>query len=1289
MKLLLPIVCIMTLQSLLIGAALYINGTMESLQVNAVATLRKNMENRSITLENMMVHNLSNLNRLESNAITILKTKSDMLGISVPAMLRNPDYANDALTSMSESALDTLRLTSATGIFIYFKDEDANSEQVALCQGIYYHDPDPISTPADFSDIMLLKGSVNIARKDNIPLDSLWSEKFVFSADNPSLFASYLKMFEVAEEYPNLESSDLSRWSGPRFTGKQSSTDPNAQISYTRPLIVDGQVIGAIGTELQSKRLWEFFPDEDFGSSSQGGYMLVNFALADANSPEFVCNVQEITGSYISHMLGPISQLSFSKNGRSGIYNLSDKQYEAVQVVLNPLKLYNSNTPFSQEQWALVAIETNNMLFDASRHVFLGILFSSVLALLLGVILLVFAIKQFTTPLTNIAKQIEENDPDVPIVVAKADAYELSLLCSTLNEMKSRSKKMDAALREERERYLIALESATDTFVEYDIDADSFMLYSFDENNESSSLSTQIVASFSIEIETMAFCPEEDVEKLKAFISGQLTDSITYRAKASLFPAIKDTPDGAYYWFALKAKNLYDERGFLKKVIGNAHQITAEKLRENALLEAERRDLTTGLYNCKYGTMLIAAQIRECIKNNLLYCVYRIHINQLELFEAYYGRIITAVIVRNVCQLITTKLFDGDLAVRMYNDEIFVFLYARSHTQTKDEVDRLCEQANALYAGENADLRLFVAAEAIMPAKPDTILKMSTKSGRPISVSLDISKDNIVGIAFSLFENTASIQSAIHIALGILGDVFDLKQIVLLNFDSDFYTSQISYHWEKESLSSLPPSFDKIEMIPHKDYLTFIQMLNKSGTLCYNQDTVHGMASGVLKLLCVPENEDFSTFCCVMYENGLDMGRILFCANNPSKQWLDTDIYRLHEVSKIISAQLCIEKSNSASKAKSEFLSRISHEIRTPMNAIIGMTGIAKEKIDDKARINDCLNKIDFSAKHLLALINDVLDMSRIESGKLKIETHPFLLDDFIDGLDMLMRPQIEAKGILFTVEHSFRHGSVSGDEYRLRQVLINLLGNATKFTDPGEAITLSIAELEGIGTAMSHYKMSVKDTGVGISSADQAKIFHAFEQVGELDRKKSGTGLGLAISSSIICAMNSKIELVSQLGEGSEFSFVIALPYADCTEPKEDEPMIDYGQRFVGKHVLLVDDNEINTEIALFVLQNVGIEVDSAENGREAVDKFLASKPGWYDAILMDIQMPVMDGLEATRQIRKQMERPDARKVPIAAMSANAFDEDMQISVESGMNGYITKPIDNAKLYELLDSLM
>ncbi|MCL2708682.1 MAG: ATP-binding protein, partial [Defluviitaleaceae bacterium] len=546
---------------------------------------------------------------------------------------------------------------------------------------------------------------------------------------------------------------------------------------------------------------------------------------------------------------------------------------------------------------------------------------------------------------------------------------------------------------------------------------------------------------------------------------------------------------------------------------------------------------------------------------------------------------------------------------------------------------------------------------------------------------------------FELFERTSDIDSAIKILLDMIGDLFALDRILVCSFDAGFGVSRVSCQWNYEGLKPVPSIIEKIS---HDELFDFESALDENGSLRYDDETAGDYGIGAVKLLCLVPGESVSGYCCAMYENGMHVGRVLFISSSRERSWTQAEIRDLGETAKIIAAHMTIEKSNSASRAKSEFLSRISHEIRTPMNAIIGMTDIAMNNVNDSKRLGDSLAKIDFSAKHLLTLINDVLDMSSIESGKFQINRESFPLGAFMDGIEMLMRQSLESRGLEFEIISRCKSESICGDENRLRQVLVNLLGNAGKFTGSGGKVTLTVAENAvsyGADGEMIFYKFSVKDTGIGIAPEDQPFIFKAFEQakLGTHAQKQQGTGLGLAISANIVSMMGGQIELISSPGEGSEFFFSICSENAADTqgskEPEGDES--DYSGLFKGKRALLVDDIEINIEIAKYLLEETGIDIDIACDGLEAVTVFEASAQNHYDVILMDVQMPVMDGLSAARKIRGNLSREDARTVPIIAMTANAFDEDMKKSVESGMNGHIAKPIDANKLFALLKQIL
>lgn len=382
----------------------------------------------------------------------------------------------------------------------------------------------------------------------------------------------------------------------------------------------------------------------------------------------------------------------------------------------------------------------------------------------------------------------------------------------------------------------------------------------------------------------------------------------------------------------------------------------------------------------------------------------------------------------------------------------------------------------------------------------------------------------------------------------------------------------------------------------------------------------------------------------------------------------------------------------SANNAKTDFLSRMSHDIRTPMNAIIGMTTIAKAHLDDRDKMEDCLGKISVSSRYLLSLINEVLDMSKIESGKLVLMEDHINLLRLVDTLVEMVRPSTKAKNQELKVTvGDIEHENVIGDSLRIQQVFMNFMSNAVKYTREGGHIEVILSEKPLGQTKTSCYEIVFKDDGIGMSPEFLKKVFEPFERAeDERVNKEQGTGLGMAIAQNIVKLMDGDIRVESEQGKGTVFTVTLFLKIQN-TEPvsvspleKEENDPAGGGLNFSGKHVLLVDDNELNREIATEILQMEGFTVDIAVNGKDAVDRFSSSEINGYDMIFMDVQMPVMNGYEASRAIRA-LDREDAQRVPIVAMTADAFAEDVQNAKAAGMNAHIAKPLDVEKLFEML----
>lgn len=391
-----------------------------------------------------------------------------------------------------------------------------------------------------------------------------------------------------------------------------------------------------------------------------------------------------------------------------------------------------------------------------------------------------------------------------------------------------------------------------------------------------------------------------------------------------------------------------------------------------------------------------------------------------------------------------------------------------------------------------------------------------------------------------------------------------------------------------------------------------------------------------------------------------------------------------------------LSQAKRASKAKSVFLSNMSHDIRTPMNAIVGFTNLAIAHIDKQEQVEEYLEKIKSSGNHLLSLINDVLDMSHIESGKMHIEEKICSLPEILEGLYNILQADIKAKQLSLRIESvDISNEEIYCDKLRLDQVLLNLLSNAVKYTEKGGSIYVKVTEKPGAMSGYANYEFVIKDTGIGMSKEFVTKIFEPFKR--ELDSTTSGiqgTGLGMAITKNIVEMMGGTISVQSEKGVGSEFTvcFMFRVNTGEkLVHMSEFDTVMSLEQQLaeVPKgRILLAEDVELNQEIATTILKDAGFETEVAGNGQIAVDMLAKSDPGYYQVILMDVQMPVMNGYEATKEIRR-MENQDLASIPIIAMTANAFEEDKQEALKSGMNGHIAKPIDIEVLFGVLRQIL
>ena len=416
----------------------------------------------------------------------------------------------------------------------------------------------------------------------------------------------------------------------------------------------------------------------------------------------------------------------------------------------------------------------------------------------------------------------------------------------------------------------------------------------------------------------------------------------------------------------------------------------------------------------------------------------------------------------------------------------------------------------------------------------------------------------------------------------------------------------------------------------------------------------------------------------MLFDESLNPGEVVIC-------FREIDMEKQAQLQQMRLLENALDTARKTEESQGRFFSSMSHDMRTPLNAIIGLSELAAENAGDPGRVREYLGKISHSSRQLLGLINDILELSRLEHGKLDLNREPFDLTECLSECVGVFLPQAQRENKTLTLSFDIQDAQVLGDSFRIAQIMNNLLSNAVKYSDPGSSVSVRVRQMEP--QKYAKYQFVVSDTGRGMSPEFLHKLFEPYEREVRFGaRNVSGTGLGMPIVKSIVAQMDGQITVESELGKGSTFTVTLPLETAGSRPPETPaEPSAaPASAALAGRRILIAEDNEVNMEIATELLSMQGMEVTQAWNGREAVERFSASPPGYFDAILMDMQMPEMNGCDAARAIRA-MDRADAGTVPILAVTANAFAEDIAATTEAGMDAHISKPIDFPSLYQTL----
>ena len=1285
---LIPILIIVFVQGAVPFLTLIFSGIRSNMENAVIGLDSHTVENRKVVLENDMIEQWSSVYK-ESDSLSSALTKvmsnhqMDMQGF-----MGSGKVQEEYLETVFYDMVEVLQYNSTSGIFLVLgNDGDTDSE--GEYKGFWVRDSDPQTKTASRTDLLMERGSKVLSQNMSISLDTSWHTDFHFQGNGKRDADDFFyQPYITAENYVDSRTSmkNLGYWSKP-FILEDFYKDNHKMITYSAPLVYDKTVYGVLGIEVGVNDLTKFFQVKDLDSDLNAGFALVvdhgngNYegiagegALYDAVSrdgSDFVLeepvqeNLRLVQGAAI---------------GKQQIYGL-----------VSNLELYSRNVPYEDTQWALCGFVTEDSVYGLISDVYERILGAILGSALMAVILVYFLVQYATEPVYHLVESVRGGVKGIH-GFQESGIQELDELHKVIENLTDTQMQTENQLLEEKERYRIAVESSQDAFFTYKCKEKLLEIVNSKGNDG-----------------------VWDCGKHPEFLDN---DSIHPADKAKLVNAVKSSDgvldvdfrlqhaNGEFQWVNLSGSITFDENKERSRVVGCIHNVHQHKLLEQAQKRKQIYDSITSFYRLGSGLEVVETLCRDDPEGVLVL----LEIQQFSKIDERYGLIFGDIILEQFAGLLAKRFqedgLNGGIYIRAGADQMLVWLPVCTTGPIVRSVQGLEKEFGALTDEKHLSLSLKCGiavtgsrnslSEALEQTK--TALTAARHGKQEIMfyeelstvekacavdvafaevASLERLKEmTLSSIALNLFDRDGDTSVVLDILALKLQEKYHLTDIVITHFNGEYMVNNLLYCWKTWEKKD---GWDGMVHCSEKQYQHFVetqemQQLLTSGESIWKEPLIQPFASGRNDIVFH------------MTDNGQYSGSIVFRDIDQEVLEKKEECKCLEEISAIIQNRLNLERHDLSAKAKSDFLARMSHEIRTPMNGIIGMTEIALKDGQTEERRIDCLRKIEHSSEYLLGLINDILDMSKIESGKMRLIEEKCNLMEMIQGLHPLLEAKLNENNIQYIADIQLKNHWFLADSLRLNQVLINLLGNALKYSKPDGHVWLTVRETEE-EKGFSNLYFQIRDDGIGISLENQQLIFRQFEQADNSDNaRKQGTGLGLAISRRIVRMMDSDIKLESEPGKGSTFSFNVKLQPVSCEKTTVTSQPEEIS--FPGKRILVVEDNELNMEIICTILEGYKILTEQAVNGKEAVYQMEKTAPGYYDMILMDIMMPEMDGLEAARAIRA-MEREDCKTIPIYAMSANAFDEDVKRSLASGMNGHLSKPVDIQVLEKTLKKVL
>ena len=1273
--LLIPLVAVVLLQGLLPFSTLLASRVKETMVSNAVDINSNIVENRRVVLQNAMVTQWSEVRSQSAYLNAEFQTFLAENQIDAAAFLDDVKMQRAYAQHVFPELLAYLRNDSTCGLFLIL----GNSADPSTAQdyvGFFLRDSDPGTRTQTDSDLLFERGDKALARESSIALDSSWYPTFRFLGSGVRRADDFFYTpFLQARQNTDADMTDLGYWSTP-FVLEDHALDNHQMITYSIPLCVNGTVYGILGTEISTSYLSSsYLPVRDLDRRQNAGYAI---AISQGNSAyTAICGKGPLYDAFRRES----DTFSLDATDHPELFRVHDSTIgnQRIYSVTSALSLYSGKVPYENTSWVLCGYVTEGSIFDLGEQLYSSILTTIVCCALVGVVIMLFVVRYITAPVYRLMDSIRGGMKGLqsfrPSAIAEIE--ELHQVVQSLTEAEISTGKQ---LMEEKERYRIALESSNDAF---------FTLRQKEQTIEivNSKRYDGIWQSHDFWVKTIVpMTTAADRERLEAMALSQQPDSHT-----QLYLTEPGMPSGR--WTEINWKTVIDPESSTRTIVGYVRDIHKAKLRELEQENRQKMDPVTGLYRLHQGESLLAEARRKQPEGELIL----LSIDAFYTIVQNYGLTFSDVLLSETAQLAVRHCellcSGGQVLIRAGADAFLMWLpgvHAEACLQMlislQTEFSSLIRQsalklrlrAGIAAAGSESTEELIRRVQTALSEagrKRRSVvqweaLQLPELTGEPFSEVIsqtDISRMSLASLILNLFDRSASLSAALDLTARRLAKRFPLLDLLVTSFNGEYLSGMVEYCWK---YPEPPLGAEAVYHCPETAY----QDMNRAANLrqLMSMDEAAETISVFQQDLLPHRGIIFP-----MSDNGQYSGSIFFVGIEPALLE-DKDTHDLlWEVGTIIQNRLNQEHHDQSAQAKSDFLARMSHEIRTPMNGIIGMTEIALQPGQSEQSRLDCLKKVRTSADYLLGLLNDILDMSKIESGKMTLAINDFDLTTLLAELHPVLDGGFAEKHQTFRTDIQLTHRYFRGDALRISQVLINLLGNATKYSGHGTITKLTVRET-AIDEQTASIFFAVADQGSGISETDRQRIFGVFEQLSNASVQRQGSGLGLAICNRLVHMMDSEIHLDSELGKGSTFSFTLALPIAEAPRQQAaDQPdEVD----LAGIRVLVAEDNELNMEIMRTFLEQLGCQVDSAYNGQEAVDMFQASPAGGYQMIFMDVMMPVMDGLEATHRIRTSV-HPDSAAIPIIAVSANAFDEDIKRSLSSGMNAHLSKPIEPRKL--------